>query len=194
MKWKSTRRSLCSDLCKFFLQFFSSFVLLMARRALQKNQKVKKVVMRTSESVINFANYYFSLFSFSTKCSNFFCINLNKFLLQKCLNWKLRTKQQQEQDPTNLYLANLPLTFKETDVEQLLAKYGQVISTRILRDQQGTSKGESRWLHPRHAGTNYRRHTQQVSDSLAWNHVRNANKSFKSSMERSCRARRTPCS
>lgn len=55
---------------------------------------------------------------------------------------KLRTKQQQEQDPTNLYLANLPLTFKETDVEQLLAKYGQVISTRILRDQQGTSKGE----------------------------------------------------
>jgi RNA recognition motif-containing protein len=53
------------------------------------------------------------------------------------------TKQQQEQDPTNLYLANLPLTFKETDVEQLLAKYGQVISTRILRDQQGTSKGEN---------------------------------------------------
>jgi RNA recognition motif. (a.k.a. RRM, RBD, or RNP domain) len=41
-----------------------------------------------------------------------------------------------------LYLANLPLTFKETDVEQLLAKYGQVISTRILRDQQGTSKGK----------------------------------------------------
>jgi RNA recognition motif. (a.k.a. RRM, RBD, or RNP domain) len=50
-------------------------------------------------------------------------------------------KQQQEQDPTNLYLANLPLTFKETDVEQMLSKYGQVISTRILRDQQGTSKG-----------------------------------------------------
>lgn len=58
----------------------------------------------------------------------------------------MRTKQQQEQDPTNLYLANLPLTFKETDVEQLLAKYGQVISTRILRDQQGTSKGTK----PRH--------------------------------------------
>lgn len=60
--------------------------------------------------------------------------------MKKC--WKLCTKQQQEQDPTNLYLANLPLTFKETDVEQLLAKYGQVISTRILRDQQGTSKGK----------------------------------------------------
>lgn len=50
-------------------------------------------------------------------------------------------KQQQEQDPTNLYLANLPLNFKETDVEAMLSKYGQVISTRILRDQQGTSKG-----------------------------------------------------
>ncbi|KAG5681675.1 hypothetical protein PVAND_011088 [Polypedilum vanderplanki] len=49
--------------------------------------------------------------------------------------------KQQEQDPTNLYLANLPLTFKETDVEQMLSKHGQVISTRILRDQQGTSKG-----------------------------------------------------
>ncbi|CAO1388254.1 unnamed protein product [Diamesa hyperborea] len=56
--------------------------------------------------------------------------------------WVLhRPAIQQEQDPTNLYLANLPLTFKETDVEQLLAKHGQVISTRILRDQQGTSKG-----------------------------------------------------
>lgn len=51
-------------------------------------------------------------------------------------------KQQQEQDPTNLYIANLPPTFKETDLENLLSKYGQVISTRILRDQQGQSKGK----------------------------------------------------
>ncbi|XP_037035435.1 protein alan shepard isoform X7 [Bradysia coprophila] len=49
--------------------------------------------------------------------------------------------QQQEQDPTNLYIANLPTAFKETDLENLLSKYGQVISTRILRDQQGQSKG-----------------------------------------------------
>ncbi|XP_021698027.1 protein alan shepard isoform X1 [Aedes aegypti] len=49
--------------------------------------------------------------------------------------------QQQEQDPTNLYIANLPLTYKETDVENLLSKYGQVISTRILRDQNAQSKG-----------------------------------------------------
>jgi RNA recognition motif-containing protein len=49
--------------------------------------------------------------------------------------------QQQEQDPTNLYLANLPLSFKENDVDSLLAKYGEVISTRILRDTAGQSKG-----------------------------------------------------
>lgn len=33
------------------------------------------------------------------------------------------------------------MTYKETDVENLLSKYGQVISTRILRDQQAQSKG-----------------------------------------------------
>ncbi|XP_075237585.1 RNA binding motif single stranded interacting protein alan shepard isoform X2 [Lycorma delicatula] len=48
---------------------------------------------------------------------------------------------QQEQDPTNLYIANLPPGFKETDLENMLAKYGQVISTRILRDTAGNSKG-----------------------------------------------------
>lgn len=45
--------------------------------------------------------------------------------------------QQQEQDPTNLYIANLPPNFKEADLDSLLSKYGQVISTRILRDSQG---------------------------------------------------------
>lgn len=56
--------------------------------------------------------------------------------------WLLpRLPSQQEQDPTNLYIANLPLSFKENDVEGLLAQYGQVISTRILRDTAGQSKG-----------------------------------------------------
>ncbi|XP_048508344.1 protein alan shepard isoform X4 [Athalia rosae] len=56
--------------------------------------------------------------------------------------WLLRRlASQQEQDPTNLYIANLPLNFKENDVETLLAQYGQVISTRILRDPNGQSKG-----------------------------------------------------
>ncbi|EZA54184.1 Protein alan shepard, partial [Ooceraea biroi] len=49
--------------------------------------------------------------------------------------------KQQEQDPTNLYIANLPVNFKENDVEAMLAQYGQVISTRILRDTSGQSKG-----------------------------------------------------
>ncbi|EDW18623.2 uncharacterized protein Dmoj_GI11982, isoform P [Drosophila mojavensis] len=49
--------------------------------------------------------------------------------------------KQQEQDPTNLYIANLPPHFKETDLEAMLAKFGQVVSTRILRDQQMNSKG-----------------------------------------------------
>ncbi|XP_066140358.1 protein alan shepard isoform X2 [Euwallacea fornicatus] len=52
-----------------------------------------------------------------------------------------RPATQQEQDPTNLYIANLPPNFKESDLDTLLSKYGQVISTRILRDSQGISKG-----------------------------------------------------
>ncbi|XP_059472345.1 protein alan shepard isoform X4 [Neocloeon triangulifer] len=52
-----------------------------------------------------------------------------------------RRQSQQEQDPTNLYIANLPLNYKENDLDALLTKYGQVISTRILRDTSGQSKG-----------------------------------------------------
>lgn len=58
--------------------------------------------------------------------------------MNECTN-----KQQQEQDPTNLYIANLPSTFKETDLEVMLYKYGQVISTKILRDAQMNSKGKN---------------------------------------------------
>lgn len=49
--------------------------------------------------------------------------------------------QHQEQDPTNLYFANLPLNFKENDLESLLSKYGNVVSTRVLRDEVNISKG-----------------------------------------------------
>ncbi|KAL0268228.1 UNVERIFIED_CONTAM: hypothetical protein PYX00_010256 [Menopon gallinae] len=48
---------------------------------------------------------------------------------------------QQEQDPTNLYIANLPIHYKENDVDNMLGQYGQVISSRILRDVNGESKG-----------------------------------------------------
>lgn len=40
-----------------------------------------------------------------------------------------------------MYIANLPAGFKESDLDNLLNKHGQVISTRILRDTTGVSKG-----------------------------------------------------
>ncbi|XP_077513381.1 RNA binding motif single stranded interacting protein alan shepard isoform X9 [Amblyomma americanum] len=49
--------------------------------------------------------------------------------------------KQQEQDPTNLYMANLPLYMVEQDLEQLLQAHGSVISTRILRDNSAQSRG-----------------------------------------------------
>lgn len=49
--------------------------------------------------------------------------------------------QQQEQDPTNLYISNLPLSMDEQELENMLKPFGQVISTRILRDSSGTSRG-----------------------------------------------------
>ncbi|KAL1254927.1 hypothetical protein QQF64_012988, partial [Cirrhinus molitorella] len=49
--------------------------------------------------------------------------------------------KQQEQDPTNLYLSNLPVSMDEQELEALLRPFGHVISTRILRDASGLSRG-----------------------------------------------------
>ncbi|KAJ1351025.1 RNA-binding motif, single-stranded-interacting protein 1 [Parelaphostrongylus tenuis] len=49
--------------------------------------------------------------------------------------------KQQEQDPTNLYIANLPSNFNEQMLESALSHYGMVISTRILRNADGNSRG-----------------------------------------------------
>uniref|UniRef100_A0A8C2JIN1 RNA binding motif, single stranded interacting protein 1b n=1 Tax=Cyprinus carpio TaxID=7962 RepID=A0A8C2JIN1_CYPCA len=49
--------------------------------------------------------------------------------------------KQQEQDPTNLYISNLPLTMDEQELEAMLKPFGQVVSTRILRDTNGASRG-----------------------------------------------------
>ncbi|XP_041700342.1 RNA-binding motif, single-stranded-interacting protein 1-like isoform X2 [Coregonus clupeaformis] len=49
--------------------------------------------------------------------------------------------KQQEQDPTNLYISNLPLSMDEQELETMLKPFGQVISTRILRDSNGASRG-----------------------------------------------------
>lgn len=52
--------------------------------------------------------------------------------------------KQQEQDPTNLYLSNLPRALDEKGLEQLLLQnvpFSSIISTRILRDQSNQSRG-----------------------------------------------------
>uniref|UniRef100_A0A4W5K5Z9 RNA binding motif, single stranded interacting protein 2b n=1 Tax=Hucho hucho TaxID=62062 RepID=A0A4W5K5Z9_9TELE len=49
--------------------------------------------------------------------------------------------KQQEQDPTNLYISNLPVSLDEQELENMLKPFSQVISTRILRDANGTSRG-----------------------------------------------------
>uniref|UniRef100_H3D8I1 RNA binding motif, single stranded interacting protein n=1 Tax=Tetraodon nigroviridis TaxID=99883 RepID=H3D8I1_TETNG len=49
--------------------------------------------------------------------------------------------KQQEQDPTNLYISNLPLSMDEQELENMLKPFGHVISTRILRDANGHSRG-----------------------------------------------------
>ncbi|CAL8275314.1 unnamed protein product, partial [Boreogadus saida] len=49
--------------------------------------------------------------------------------------------KQQEQDPTNLYISNLPVSMEEQELESMLKPFSQAISTRILRDPSGTSRG-----------------------------------------------------
>lgn len=52
-----------------------------------------------------------------------------------------KSSQQQEQDETNLYFANLDLQMSEQDLRQALSEFGTVVSVRILRDQQKQSRG-----------------------------------------------------
>ncbi|XP_053204247.1 RNA-binding motif, single-stranded-interacting protein 2-like isoform X2 [Panonychus citri] len=49
--------------------------------------------------------------------------------------------KQQEQDPTNLYIANLPSYMTENELESMLSPFGSVISTRILRDNYNQPRG-----------------------------------------------------
>lgn len=53
--------------------------------------------------------------------------------------------KKQEEDPTNLYFQNLPDWVGDTDLRKMLESYGDVVSTRILRDQaQGGKEGQSK--------------------------------------------------
>ncbi|KAK3550877.1 hypothetical protein QTP70_007367 [Hemibagrus guttatus] len=54
---------------------------------------------------------------------------------------KFQQLKQQEQDPTNLYISNLPVSMDEQELENMLKPFGHVISTRILRDASGVSRG-----------------------------------------------------
>jgi len=55
--------------------------------------------------------------------------------------YQAQMARQAEQDPTNLYIANLPHSIKENDLETMFSPYGQVVSTRILRDANQQSRG-----------------------------------------------------
>ena len=48
--------------------------------------------------------------------------------------------QQHEQDPTNLYIANLPPNFTDATLRMMLDPFGLVISTRILSNNDGSSR------------------------------------------------------
>jgi len=52
-----------------------------------------------------------------------------------------KSSQQQEQDETNLYFANLHPQMTEQDLRNALGEFGTVVSVRILRDQQKQSRG-----------------------------------------------------
>ncbi|CAD5220845.1 unnamed protein product [Bursaphelenchus xylophilus] len=51
-----------------------------------------------------------------------------------------RTFPHAVQDPTNLYIANLPKDFEEVNIRDLFSRHGVVISTRVLRFDDGSSR------------------------------------------------------
>uniref|UniRef100_A0A8C4Z167 RNA binding motif single stranded interacting protein 3 n=1 Tax=Gadus morhua TaxID=8049 RepID=A0A8C4Z167_GADMO len=53
----------------------------------------------------------------------------------------VQAQMAKEQDPTNLYISNLPVSMDEQELENMLKPFGHVISTRILRDANGQSRG-----------------------------------------------------
>ncbi|XP_077369076.1 RNA-binding motif, single-stranded-interacting protein 2-like isoform X2 [Festucalex cinctus] len=59
----------------------------------------------------------------------------------KAVGVQAQMAKQQEQDPTNLYISNLPLSMDELELENMLKPFSQAISTRILRDMNGISRG-----------------------------------------------------
>ena len=61
--------------------------------------------------------------------------SITMFVHKNILNIKTIQAQmarQAEQDPTNLYIANLPHSVKESDLEQMFSPYGQVLYCAVL--------------------------------------------------------------
>eukprot|EP00124_Ichthyophonus_hoferi_P001737 Ihof_evm9s99 gene=Ihof_evmTU9s99 len=50
-------------------------------------------------------------------------------------------KEQIDFESTNMYMANIPIHYTEQDLEKFLEGWGRVLSTRILRDANGISRG-----------------------------------------------------
>lgn len=71
----------------------------------------------------------------SAACAELAVKELNK------KNIPAQMAKQQEQDPTNLYFSALPPELSEANLEEILFQFGTVISTRILRDTDNSSKG-----------------------------------------------------
>lgn len=72
----------------------------------------------------------------------------------------IQSSQQQEQDETNLYFANLDFNMTEQDLRQALSEYGNVVSVRILRDQEKKSRGVG------FARMNDKRQCQEIIDQF----------------------------
>lgn len=75
------------------------------------------------------------------------CFDICAFFFSLSFSSSSSSSKQQEQDPTNLYISNLPVSVDEQELENMLKHFGQVISTRILRDSSGVSRGVgfARW-------------------------------------------------
>ncbi|KAF3840043.1 hypothetical protein F7725_018760 [Dissostichus mawsoni] len=117
---------------------------------LDKNTNQCKVIQNISRYSLLF---FFSSSSFSSSSSSVLslCYGFVDFdspaAAQKAVaslkasGVQAQMAKQQEQDPTNLYISNLPLSMDEQELENMLKPFGHVISTRILRDANGLSRG-----------------------------------------------------
>lgn len=124
------------------------------------NLYIKGLTPETSDKdLINLCNQYGKITSTkaiidptTTKCKGYGFVDFESPLAASKAVQSLQEKgvqvqmarvsaNQQEQDPTNLYIANLPGDIKEDNLEMYFASFGTVISTRVLRDNKGFSKG-----------------------------------------------------